>query len=341
MFAIDQQQYLQGYLPVVFLTSQATSTRSAAASRSSPGPGFVDQGERRDDRAAGAGRHALRASPPGPHVRPAGRHRRSRMHSRPWPAGARPPASRSSTSAWRRSASLARLLRRPEFGALLGAIAVASSSASRRTVFGTLGGAANWTDVASTLGIMAVVVALLMIGGEFDLSAGVMTGTAGLLIGLLTTEGGLTHVARDRAHDAFAAGDRLPQRLHGHEDQAAELHRHAGDLLHPPRRQPRRHQGDHRHRPRRRPRRAPATTARRRSSPARSGRRTTSASPSSGGSRSRALATWVLARTRVGNWIFAVGGDANAARNVGVPVARVKIGLFMTTVDRRGARRAS
>jgi simple sugar transport system permease protein len=43
------------------------------------------------------------------------------------------------------------------------------------------------------------------------------------------------------------------------------------------------------------------------------------------------LATWVLTRTRVGNWIFGVGGDANAARNVGVPVSRVKIGLFMTT----------
>ena len=44
-----------------------------------------------------------------------------------------------------------------------------------------------------------------------------------------------------------------------------------------------------------------------------------------------AVATWVLSRTRAGNWIFAVGGDANAARNVGVPVARVKIALFMTT----------
>ena len=32
-----------------------------------------------------------------------------------------------------------------------------------------------------------------------------------------------------------------------------------------------------------------------------------------------AVATWVLMRTRVGNWIFAVGGDANAARAVGVP----------------------
>jgi simple sugar transport system permease protein len=44
-----------------------------------------------------------------------------------------------------------------------------------------------------------------------------------------------------------------------------------------------------------------------------------------------ALATWVLFRTRVGNWIFGVGGDKVAARNVGVPVHRVKIGLFMLT----------
>jgi len=42
-----------------------------------------------------------------------------------------------------------------------------------------------------------------------------------------------------------------------------------------------------------------------------------------------AVATWVLTRTRVGNWIFAVGGDANAARAVGVPVNKTKIGLFM------------
>ncbi len=41
------------------------------------------------------------------------------------------------------------------------------------------------------------------------------------------------------------------------------------------------------------------------------------------------LATWILLRTRVGNWIFAVGGNADSARAVGVPVAKVKIGLFM------------
>ncbi len=43
------------------------------------------------------------------------------------------------------------------------------------------------------------------------------------------------------------------------------------------------------------------------------------------------LATWVLLRTKFGNWIFASGGDANAARNSGVPVRRVKTSLFILT----------
>ena len=43
------------------------------------------------------------------------------------------------------------------------------------------------------------------------------------------------------------------------------------------------------------------------------------------------VATYVLLRTPVGNWIFASGGDANAASNSGVPVRRVKISLFMVT----------
>ncbi|MGI9523394.1 MAG: ABC transporter permease [Hyphomicrobiaceae bacterium] len=43
------------------------------------------------------------------------------------------------------------------------------------------------------------------------------------------------------------------------------------------------------------------------------------------------VATIVLTRTPVGNWIFASGGDSNAASNSGVPVRRVKMGLFMFT----------
>ena len=41
------------------------------------------------------------------------------------------------------------------------------------------------------------------------------------------------------------------------------------------------------------------------------------------------VATWLLLRTHIGNWIFAVGGSAPSSRAVGVPVNRVKIGLFM------------
>ncbi len=44
-----------------------------------------------------------------------------------------------------------------------------------------------------------------------------------------------------------------------------------------------------------------------------------------------AVGSLVLARSRFGNWIFASGGDANAARNVGVPVRGVKISLFVFT----------
>jgi simple sugar transport system permease protein len=43
------------------------------------------------------------------------------------------------------------------------------------------------------------------------------------------------------------------------------------------------------------------------------------------------VATTVLTKTRFGNWIYAVGGDSNAARNTGVPVRRTKITLFVTT----------
>ncbi|MEU1307116.1 ABC transporter permease [Streptomyces shenzhenensis] len=42
-----------------------------------------------------------------------------------------------------------------------------------------------------------------------------------------------------------------------------------------------------------------------------------------------ATATWVLLRTKYGNWIFAVGGNKDSARAVGVPVNFTKISLFM------------
>ena len=225
----------------------------------------------------------------------------------------------------------ARLLRRPEVGSALGALVICVFFWVTTDSFGTLNGIANWTDVASTLGIMSVAVALLMIGGEFDLSAGVMTGTTGLLMGLLTTEWGLSMWPAIVLTFVFAAGvgflngimvikTKLPSFIVtlatffvlqginlGVTKQITGTVRVAG-------------LGD-----------VPGYDS--------ASKLFSSTFWAPHNFRISviwwiaiaALATWVLARTRPGNWIFAVGGDPNASRNVGVPVARVKIALFMTT----------
>jgi simple sugar transport system permease protein len=43
------------------------------------------------------------------------------------------------------------------------------------------------------------------------------------------------------------------------------------------------------------------------------------------------VVAWILQMTKYGNWIFAIGGDAESARATGIPVGRVKIGLFMAS----------
>src|SRR3954447_7263369 len=84
----------------------------------------------------------------------------------------------------------ARLLTRPDIGALLGAVAVFFAFGYFARDVNWLGDpaiSAGWADQAAQYGIVAVPVALLMIGGEFDLSAGVMIGSSGLLLAYLTT----------------------------------------------------------------------------------------------------------------------------------------------------------
>ncbi|PRX95420.1 ABC transporter permease [Allonocardiopsis opalescens] len=227
---------------------------------------------------------------------------------------------------------LRRLLIRPELGAAIGVVVVFAFFAASSEVFRSPAGAANWLYPASTLGIMAIAVALLMIGGEFDLSAGVMTATVGLTVGLLSTELGwnlwaamlgalVLALALGFVNGFLVVRTGLPSFIitlgmflmlqglnlgvttavtdtvlvDGIDDVPGyEL---ANALL--------------------------------------------AGTVDIGGVQFRitilwwlvltAVATWVLLRTRVGNWIFAVGGDARAARNVGVPAARTKIALFMTT----------
>ena len=81
-----------------------------------------------------------------------------------------------------------RLLVRAEIGALIGVTFVWLFYWIVTTQFGTAAGAGTYLDIAANTGFVAVFVALLMIGGEFDLSAGAMTGTSGILVGLLSEE---------------------------------------------------------------------------------------------------------------------------------------------------------
>ena len=83
-----------------------------------------------------------------------------------------------------------RLFIRPEIGAIIGVIGVWSFFWAVSLNFGTTGQTQNWLDTASTLGIMAVAVSMLMIGGEFDLSSGANTGAMGILFILLIKEVG-------------------------------------------------------------------------------------------------------------------------------------------------------
>src|SRR5438045_7150181 len=107
------------------------------------------------------------------------------------PGTAAPPPTRPADERLAQISRMARLMRRPEIGALVAAIVIAIFFWTQASLFLKLDGISNWTDVASTIGIPAVLVALLMIGGEFDLSAGVMTGSAGLMMGILGTELGM------------------------------------------------------------------------------------------------------------------------------------------------------
>jgi simple sugar transport system permease protein len=225
-----------------------------------------------------------------------------------------------------------KLLTRPELGAGVGAVAVFVFFAAYTDEFATPRGIGNMLDPAATLGIMAVVVALLMIGGEFDLSAGVMTASSGLVIAMLTTQAGFnvwTAIAVALVFGALVGLGNgllvvrtgLPSfivtlgtflvlqglnlgvtKLVTGTVQVGGVHRTEGyDSAYT----------------------VFAKTF-----------------PIAGGGEYRitvlwwivvtALATWVLLRTRAGNWIFSVGGNPAAARSVGVPAARTKVLLFMT-----------
>jgi simple sugar transport system permease protein len=225
-----------------------------------------------------------------------------------------------------------RLLVRPELGALVGAVVVFGFFAIQSEAFRSARGVANWMDPASTLGIMAVAVALLMIGGHFDLSAGVMTGTTALTVAVVAVEFGqniwvaigvslVLALAVGFVNGWLVTRTGLPSfiitlgmflMLQGLNLGLTKLF--TGTV----------------------------TVAGIDEAPGFGAAEWVFASKVEvAGAEFRvavlwwvlftALATWVLLRTRFGNWIFATGGDEVAARNVGVPARRTTITLFMTT----------
>ena len=249
---------------------------------------------------------------------------------------------------------LKKLMGRPELGAVAGAILVFIFFAA---VAGNSGlfsapGIINFIEVSAQLGIIAVAAAMLMIGGEFDLSIGSMIGAAGVIIAIPAVQWGWplwacvllafgfaclvgyingTIVVRSGlpsfivtlaglfilrgltiGFTRWITGRTQVSGLKGiaEEDWLAPIF--AGEVGH--------------------------TLMVWLANLGLIGMRADGAPGIPGIPMSivwwlilTAAATYILLRTRVGNWIFAAGGDPNAARNVGVPVAAVKIGLFMFT----------
>ena len=92
----------------------------------------------------------------------------------------------------RKTPLIRKFMNRPELGAVAGVILVilffaifagGSGMFSARGIVGVL-------EVSSQLGILAIAVSLLMIGGEFDLSVGSMIGAAGVIIAIPAAQWG-------------------------------------------------------------------------------------------------------------------------------------------------------
>src|SRR6201991_3124206 len=98
-----------------------------------------------------------------------------------------PPRSPGTDGAQRPTRSLvARILTRPEIGAVAAAIAIFIFFFAIAPPFRTFSALSTVLYASSTIGIVAVGVALLMIGGEFDLSAGVVVTTAALASAMIS-----------------------------------------------------------------------------------------------------------------------------------------------------------
>ncbi|MEU8520113.1 ABC transporter permease [Streptomyces sp. NBC_01216] len=245
-------------------------------------------------------------------------------------SAAAPPATDHVDERLLRTSRLKKLLARPELGSVVGAIAVflffsvVADGFLRGSSLGTV------LYAASTIGIMAVPVALLMIGGEFDLSAGVLVTTSALVSAMFSYQmtanvwvgvgvSLLVTLAVGVFNGFLLSRTGLPSFIItlGTFLMLTGLNLGFTKLI--------------------------SGTVSTKSIADMEGfpsaRKLFASQWTVGGVELKvtilwwialvAVATWVLLRTRAGNWIFAVGGGADAARAVGVPVFRTKTGLYM------------
>jgi len=225
----------------------------------------------------------------------------------------------------------ARLLSRPEIGSLVGAAVILVFFLITAPPFRDINNTGTILYQAALIGVMAVPVSLLMIGGEFDLSAGVAVTTSGLTAGLFAYQfsvnvwaGIVVALAFSLAIGLFNGWLLMRTGLPSFLVTLGTFFILQGLNI--------------------------AVTR------ATSGAvASNSISDMDGFDAAKAvfasefkiggvtikiivvwwivfvaIAAWMLQKTQIGNWIFAAGGDAAAARAVGVPVKKVKIGLFMT-----------
>ncbi|MDR3080355.1 MAG: ABC transporter permease [Streptomyces sp.] len=229
-----------------------------------------------------------------------------------------------------KASPLKKLLGRPELGSVVGALAVflffsiVADSFLRGSSLSTV------LYAASTIGIMAVPVALLMIGGEFDLSAGVLVTSSALISSMFSYQmtaniwvgvgvSLLVTLAIGAFNGFVLTRTKLPSFIVtlGTFLMLTGLNLGFTKLI--------------------------SGTVSTKSISDMDGFSSAKAVFAStftvGGVNFKitilwwfalvALASWILLRTRAGNWIFAVGGNEDAARAVGVPVRRTKTGLYM------------
>jgi simple sugar transport system permease protein len=225
-----------------------------------------------------------------------------------------------------------RLLARPSIGALLGVLSVGLFFALQAPGLLSAGGVATILDIAAPLGIGGVAVALLLIAGQFDLSIGVVAVTTSLVTALLVTEAGLgtwpalvlslvVALLVGAVNGLLVVTTGLPSFL---VTLATFLVLQGGSL---------------------------ALSAAIAGSSRVSGLAGAPGWESAvevfgsttqlGGGRFRislvwwllatALTTWLLWRTRFGNAVFGTGGAPRAARELGVPVRRTTVLLFLGT----------